>query len=396
MQCQKILTILVISAAVIASQALGQNSRLEQIERKKAVKAASVSPEQRETGDRIITKAQRFFMPEPPAVRLTFGNFRPGAGLAAGLAYSTPVGRALWTTTTAWSIKNFKQIETALALAPVAGNRVQISPFVKWNDAPDLPYFGLGNSTARGDETSYALRVVDAGVALQSHAGRRIQFGGGIGYFGVHSADGKGPDPDIGKIFSNTGAPGLGSRPTWMHSKVFVAFDSRESPGYTQSGALYRVTYHRYFDHNDQFTFNWTEVDLRQFIPLLHRNWVIALQGLADLTAPSKGQEVPYYLLPTVGGRETLTGFSQYRFSDRDSLLLRSELRWAASPLVDMALIFDQGKVASRLAGLDLTGLKRSVGIGMRLHGPKFTALRIEIARSNEGWRLNLAHGFSF
>jgi hypothetical protein len=44
--------------------------------------------------------------------------------------------------------------------------------------------------------------------------------------------------------------------------------------------------------------------------------------------------------------------------------------------------------VVSRTADLDFTGLKSDYGIGFRLHGPLATPLRIDLAKSNEGFHL--------
>jgi len=63
---------------------------------------------------------------------------------------------------------------------------------------------------------------------------------------------------------------------------------------------------------------------------------------------------------------------------------------------VEMAVFMDHGAVAPRLADVDLRDLEHEWGIGARLHGPAFTALRVEVAHSVEGWRYNIARGISF
>jgi hypothetical protein len=172
--------------------------------------------------------------------------------------------------------------------------------------------------------------------------------------------------------------------------------DRRTSPGYTDSGALYAVTFIDYSDPDRVFSFHQTSIDLREFVPVLHHNWIVALQARADLANPAAGQTIPYFMLPSIGGRNTLPGFADYRFTDNDTLLRRSELRWAPSSVLDMAVFVDQGTVASRPAALDLHDLKRGWGIGARLHGPTFTALRLEAAHSVEGWQYIIARGVSF
>ena len=52
-----------------------------------------------------------------------------------------------------------------------------------------------------------------------------------------------------------------------------------------------------------------------------------------------------------------------------------------------MALFFDAGTVAMRFKDLSLRDLEHDYGIGVRLHGPQVTVLRVELARGSEGWR---------
>ena len=91
-------------------------------------------------------------------------------------------------------------------------------------------------------------------------------------------------------------------------------------------------------------------------------------------------------MLPALGSGSTLRGYSSWRFRDRHSLLLQAEWRWIPNRYgLDMALFFDAGKVTHRRAELDLHGLKSDFGIGLRLHGPGATPVRVELARGNEG-----------
>ena len=380
--------VLAIGAWLMAPLASAQTIRTEQIEAEKAAKAAEVRPEAREKGDLIITKIEQWLKPQPPAVRLTFGTFRPGAGFALGAASEVPVGeRGLWTASAAASVNKFKMVETAVDIPPLSTDRVRLRGVARWEDAPDLRFFGVGLDSNPADEVGYGLRTSEAGGSVSARiVGRWLSVGGGVTDFRVTARDGTGSVPTVGVTASQA----------WWHSTAFAAFDSRHSPGYTTGGALYRVDFHDYADRDGASSFTRTEIDLRQFVPVLHDNWVIALQARADLSRAADGQSIPFFLLPSIGGRDTLPGFENYRFTDNNSLLLRSELRWTPGPLVDMALFLDQGTVGPTARGLDLRDLKRSWGIGARFHGPSFTALRLELVRSAEGWRYNIAQNVSF
>ena len=134
-----------------------------------------------------------------------------------------------------------------------------------------------------------------------------------------------------------------------------------------------------------------------QLIPILRANWVIALRGLATVTDLEESGSVPYFLLPALGGGSTLRGYPDFRFRDRNRLLMTAELRWTPARFLDMAIFYDTGKVAARRADLDFQDLKESYGIGMRLVGVQGYAFRIEAARSREhNLRLIFSAGGAF
>jgi hypothetical protein len=146
------------------------------------------------------------------------------------------------------------------------------------------------------------------------------------------------------------------------------------------------VEYRRYDERdNGPYSFDWTEAEIRQFIPILRKNWVIALRGIMTLTDGRGDDEVPYFMMPTLGSGSDLRAFSNRRFRDTNRLLLQGELRWRPSKFIDMAIFYDTGQVGPSRSDLDLDGLKKSYGAGIRLHGPAFTALRIDVAKSREG-----------
>ena len=114
------------------------------------------------------------------------------------------------------------------------------------------------------------------------------------------------------------------------------------------------------------------------------------------MTDAADNQLVPYYLLPSLGGSRRHRGYSDFRFQDENLLLVSGEYRWMPSRIVDMALFVDAGKVARDRADLDFSHLKTAYGIGLRIHGPALTPLRIDVAHADEGWRFHLTGGLPF
>jgi hypothetical protein len=128
----------------------------------------------------------------------------------------------------------------------------------------------------------------------------------------------------------------------------------------------------------------------------MRERWVIAMRALASTTNAAAGNDVPYFLMPDLGGSDMLRGYPSWRFRDRNRLLLTGEYRWTAGRFADMSLFLDAGKVAPRTSDLSFQDLRKSYGIGVTFHTLTSTVLRAEVARTDEGTALVLSFSPSF
>jgi hypothetical protein len=179
--------------------------------------------------------------------------------------------------------------------------------------------------------------------------------------------------------------PGLGSEPTYLHWQGTVGFDWRTARGYARRGGFYGVTVHDYRDRDKAFGFEQVEYEAIQHVPILREAWVISLRSRVQTAFDKQGQQIPFFMLPSVGGGHTLRGFSSWRFRDVNSLLVQAEWRIMVNRYLDSAVFYDAGKVTARTSDLDLKGLKGDYGFGVRFHAPFVTFLRVELAKSPEG-----------
>ena len=108
------------------------------------------------------------------------------------------------------------------------------------------------------------------------------------------------------------------------------------------------------------------------------------------------GGTVPFHLMETVGGANSVRGFREYRFRDTRNLFLNVEYRWEVWNYVDFAFFYDAGKVFSDPDDLDFNNLKSAYGFGIRGHSPDGMVLRFDFARSNERFILHIGGGPSF
>ncbi len=224
-----------------------------------------------------------------------------------------------------------------------------------------------------------------SGARLDFNVTKRFAVGSGVTYLDATTSGGR-TAPSIEERFEPSDTPGLEySKFAFVNSSVFAAYDWRRRLGYAGRGGLLRAKFDDYRDRDHgRYSFHSLEAEALQLIPLLRANWVIALRGLATVTDVDGANDVPFFLMPSIGGGGSVRGYPDFRFRDRNRVVMNAELRWTPARFMDMALFYDAGKVEARRQNLDFDNLKTGYGIGMRLIGPKGYAFRVETARSRE------------
>jgi outer membrane protein assembly factor BamA len=283
-----------------------------------------------------------------------------------------------------WSLKNFKLARGTLTLPEMADGRVTVQTHAQWIDAPSVPFYGLTQRSDKDDKAFYLYREAVVGATAKATPVKWFTAAANVDYLDIMT-DGTDKDDSVELGFTSPQAPGLLQDPTYVRTGVSAAIDWRDPPGYSGTGGMYRAEFINYAQQNDgPHSFRQFEAEVVQLIPILRANWVIALRGMVTTTATDNGDEVPYFLMPSLGGSRNVRGYSTFRFRDRHRILWSAEYRWTPSRFLDMALFYDAGKVTAHRSDLDFDGLKDSYGIGMRFVSLNGTALRIEVARSQE------------
>lgn len=372
-------------------------SREAQIEAEQAKKATTLKPVEPSKAERISERVERILMGPPRGVFPWFGSVMGGGGFALGAGYAKRYAETGHVNATAgWSIKNYKLLEASTDLPPIGDGLFKVRAEGRWVDAPIVSFYGVGNDSRHGDRTRFHYRPTTVGATGTFTPVRWLRAGGGLDYLQIETGPGA-HGTSIEKRFSPATAPGLGVDTAFAVTRAFAAIDWRQSPGYSTSGGFYRVSWARYDERHDRpYSFRETELELVQLVPLMRANWVIALRGLVTMTDTDAGEDVPFYLMPYLGSGETLRGFRNRRFRDRNRLLFNVEYRWLPSRFVDMALFVDAGSVAPRRQDLSLDDLHASYGIGARFHSPTSTPLRIEVAKSRDGMNVIVRSGLAF
>jgi hypothetical protein len=372
-----------------------QTSRADEVAREQAEKSKQLRPNTPTGVEKTLDWLEDYFT-DPNTVYLTFGGVYPSAGFAPGVAVRRAMGHARLNVGAAFSTRAYKLAHVSLNFPELAGEKLEIETEARWTDATQVPFYGVGNDTSKDDRVSYGLRMLEANASAAFKPVWWYHIGAGIGAHRVEDLEGAGTRPSIESFPGPLPAGGIFNETTFTRARAFTAIDWRESEGYSRRGGLYSIALNDYRDADDRFGFRRVDAEIIQLLPILKEHWVLAFRGLVQTTDADNGQFVPYYLLPSLGGARRHRGYSDFRFQDRHMMLVSGEYRWLPSRVIDMALFVDAGKVTSDRSDLDFDGLKTAWGIGLRIHGPTFTPVRIDVASAKEGVRVHLTGGIAF
>jgi hypothetical protein len=369
-------------------QAFAQETRAEAIRQEQADKQSTVTPPTLNRAERIMLRLGEWGWTtgEPRGVYPVFDSVYPGGGFAAGLGAGKPFGDdGTINVIGAYSINSFWRVQTDVSLPTFASNRAHVSLTARYLDAPDVKYYGIGMDSDKDDKTFFGYTPKGGGGRLDFDLSRHLTVGGGVNYIDSETNSGN-TGPSIEERFSPADTPGLElDQFKYVNSTARAVFDWRSRLGYAGSGGLYRVQFDDFRENdNDQYSYRSLEAEAVQMIPLMRANWVIALRGLTTFTDIDETEAVPYFMLPSLGGGKTLRGYPDFRFRDRNRLVMNAELRWTPARFLDMAVFYDTGKVAARKGDINFEDLEDSYGIGMRFIGVNGYAFRVEVAHSRE------------
>ena len=330
----------------------------------------------------------------------------PGGGWGAGLGFDAPGRGPLdFKAKTVWTMKNYRLAE---AVASYEGRRAEFEAFGRWRDMTQLDYYGRGNSQ-RSDRTTFYLRDPVVGAHGRFRLLSWLALGGRVEEVWPYARGGEEKGvPSIEETFPPPLIPGFSARPRFgrYQGSVDIRLPASPGDGFYQ-GTRSRVSYGIYDDQDAElFNFRRVDVEAQQVFAGILAHHRLTLSGWAATTTTDAGQQVPFYLLPTLGGKSqvqsvhenrigsdgtqaTLRGYRNLRFRDRHLLLLQAEYRLPIWGPIDATVFADAGKVAGTRDELDLSNLRRDFGFSLSIMKGWATAARMDVGfGSGEGMRV--------
>jgi outer membrane protein assembly factor BamA len=270
---------------------------------------------------------------------------------------------------------------------------------ISYRDFTEEDYYGLGNDSSESNRSDYRISGPSYEGVGAFRITPRLAALFRAGYFQPELRTGKDSTiPPTQDVFDETTAPGLDEQPNFFRFASQVFYDYRDIAGNPNRGGLLGFTYARAFDLSDQnqFSFYRLTFDARQYLPLWSEQRMFAFRFYTSFDTPVDNGQVPFYLMQTLGGSDSLRGYPDFRFRDQNLLLLSGEYRWEPAPPVELVLFYDTGKVFPEHSDFSLSDLKYGYGFGIRLKTETSVQVRIDIGHSKEGTNFYLKWVASF
>jgi outer membrane protein assembly factor BamA len=331
-----------------------------------------------------------------------FAGVRRRSGVAGGAGYRHHVfgDQMRFDLSAAITTKKYRVVDGHLRWLQSPTARAEVWTDYRYENFPQEDFYGIGLDSSKGSWTKYTYSSNDVMLRGQIRPLDGLEIGAGIGYLWPKiSASHIAGFPSTEQVFTDATAPGLTHQPTFRHATINTSFDTRDRRGNTQRGGVYRVSFGVWDDRSlNRYDFRRFDARAVQYFALTtDGKHVVAPRAHLSVVASSSDHEVPFYVLPYVGGNDTVRSFHEFRFRDRNALSFAAEYLWTPIGHVSFAAFVDAGKVAPEFGGLKPTDLKAGYGIGVRAHTSKQTLAVLDFATGGgEGVRFIVRLGQAF
>ncbi len=389
-------------------QQASDQSQAERLAAERREKARNLTPAEVSSGEawvRGLEKArfpQNLFVKGVHGFRPVVGGMPAGSGFVLGGGYVRGLESEVFTVSAdaRYSTRGFAQADVRLTL-PTAQSGRPVRAFLNASvqDYPGLRFYGLGNDTESADRVFFGQRNRILGGGLTGES-RWVDVGVEANRMTIETGPAN-RTPSVETRFpvflDPTAVPLFGTQTDYNVVGGFVRVNLLDVYNYPRVGLEVTVEGWRYDDQDlDRFSFSRVVGQVRGQIPLGTRNRRVAFRLRTSHSTPDSGNAVPVYLMETLGGANTMRGYGEYRFRDTRNLLVNVEYRWEVWTYLDFAFFYDGGKVFRDANDLDFHDLHSGYGFGLHMHAPGEVFFNVDLAKSDEGFRLHIGSGLGF
>lgn len=249
-------------------------------------------------------------------------------------------------------------------------------------------FYGIGNNTKEENKIMMSfdmLKIQTKGFAKLS---KSIYGGVFFHYQHVYNQDVKlMSENGCMELFGNMGFEAKGLGPALM-------IDKRDNPLNPSKGCYVEASYVDYKNIiKNQNMFTSLTIDARKYTTLFKK---LIWNGNAYLSF-NKG-EVPYKMLPEIGGARFLRGYYRGRFRDNNLVVIQQEFRMPVYKMFGVAAFGGIGLVANNLSQFKSNEIHYNYGVGLRIRVNKKenTNIRIDygFTKDSQGLYVVFAEAF--
>lgn len=267
--------------------------------------------------------------------------------------------------------------------------------YYRWS--PRYDFYGIGPDSSKEDHSDFRQKdKLLEGVAGLRLAGK-LSLVARAGRWIVSTGEGEDDAlPNVEEVFAPSEIPFFGERLEYNRWGGSLVFDGRDVRGNPHAGGVVAVQGLRFDRQSGEApSFTRLSADARLYVPLGHRQRVLALRTYFTRDDADGDARVPFFALPTLGSGSTLRGFQSQRFRGERLWLLQAEYRIELAPALEMALFYDVAAVAARVEE-KVGNWRGNGGFGFRFKTHENVLARADFAWGREGFRALLRFGPSF
>jgi len=324
-----------------------------------------------------------------------FSNMPTGSGwisIGPGYRHWFLGDKAIADASAAVSWRAYTMVQGRFEFTELAHSRLAVGAQAMWQDQTQVTYFGVGSNSPDSAHSEYRITTTDIVGYATAHPQRWLAVTGRLGWLARPTLDSPSGtflrgNPSALEMFADDAAVAQPYQPNYAHGDVSVMVDTRDSRSHPLDGGVYRASAVSFSDRSSgAFSFRRYEGEALQVVSVAADTLTFVGHAWIVGSETDSTESVPFYMLPSLGGHNTLRSFDDFRFHDRNMLVVNGEVRLAVLTHVDLAGFVDAGNVAPFMRDLDLG--KRSVGVGLQMHSQQATFARVDLAHGSEGWRL--------
>lgn len=215
-------------------------------------------------------------------------------------------------------------------------------------------FYGLGNNTQNKDKKLISFNKFRFLLKYLKKAGKYSYIGGVSNYEHLYNLDFSMLET-TSVIYGEKGykAAGVGL--------IFIS-DKRDNALNPEKGHYHEISSLKYVKINNTYSdFHTIKIDIRNYLTLSK-----GLVWNSNLYAALSEGNVPFRLLPSLGGGRFLRGYYSGRFRDMNLFLLQHEFRIKLVNRVGLALFNGVGEVVDKVSKFKTKDLHYNYGIGLR------------------------------